>query len=130
MNSVDVAGGPDDDAMRRAHWHQAHPGEWIRAVGYDESESGALDRGRLDALAPGRPVRVQHRSGAMWVLSSAALEQIGAAESGLAGIERDPGGQPTGRLFPRLDGWCCTTGCLTTPHPIWLRSDADWPRSG
>jgi predicted amidohydrolase YtcJ len=100
--SVDVSDALDD-ALRAAHT-QADPGAWIRAVGYDESESGPLDRGRLDALAPGRPVRVQHRSGAMWVLSSAALEQIGASGSELDGMERYPDGQPTGRLF-RLDGW-------------------------
>jgi predicted amidohydrolase YtcJ len=106
--SIDVAGGLDD-ALRHAH-AQSDPGAWIRAVGYDESESGPLDRGRLDALAPGRPVRVQHRSGAMWVLSSAALERVGASGSGLDGmdgmdgLERDADGQPTGRLF-RLDGW-------------------------
>jgi predicted amidohydrolase YtcJ len=100
--SIDVASGLDD-ALRTAH-AQAPPGAWIRAVGYDESESGALDRGRLDALAPGRPVRVQHRSGAMWVLSSAALEQVGTPGSEPDGMERDPDGRPTGRLF-RLDGW-------------------------
>jgi predicted amidohydrolase YtcJ len=107
--SVDVASALDD-SLRAAH-AQAPPGAWIRAVGYDESESGALDRGRLDALAPGRPVRVQHRSGAMWVLSSTALEQVGAPGtpvgapgSELHGMERDPDGRPTGRLF-RLDGW-------------------------
>jgi len=100
--SVDVAGGLDD-ALRRAH-ARARPGAWVRAVGYDESASGVLDRRRLDALAPGRPVRVQHRSGAMWVLSSAALEAVGAGPSGPAGLEREPDGHPTGRLF-RLDGW-------------------------
>jgi predicted amidohydrolase YtcJ len=104
--SVDVAGALDD-ALRNAH-ARADPGDWIRAVGYDESESGPLDRWRLDALAPGRAVRVQHRSGAMWVLSSTALEVVGAPggadRSEPEGMERDPDGQLTGRLF-RLDGW-------------------------
>jgi predicted amidohydrolase YtcJ len=102
LGSVHVSSGLDD-AIGAAHG-QARPGEWIRAVGYHEAESGSLDRRRLDELAPGRPVRVQHRSGSMWVLSSAALERVGALESGEAGVERDPGGHPTGRLF-RLDGW-------------------------
>ena len=102
LNSVDVSRGLDE-AIGVAYGH-ARPGEWIRAVGYDEAESGSLDRWRLDELAPGRPVRVQHRSGSMWVLNSAALEGIGALESGEAGIERDPGGHPTGRVF-RLDDW-------------------------
>ncbi|MFZ0833283.1 MAG: amidohydrolase family protein, partial [Mycobacterium sp.] len=50
---------------------------WIRAVGYHESVAGELDRGRLDALQPHTPMRIQHRSGAMWTLNSAALTRIG-----------------------------------------------------
>ncbi|MFF6879034.1 amidohydrolase family protein [Streptomyces sp. NPDC012474] len=53
------------------------PGEWVRAVGYHESVAGELDRWTLDALVPDRPVRVQHRSGAMWFLNSAALRTAG-----------------------------------------------------
>ncbi|MFF6804040.1 amidohydrolase family protein [Streptomyces sp. NPDC012616] len=52
-------------------------GEWVRAVGYHESVAGELDRWTLDALVPDRPVRVQHRSGAMWFLNSAALRTAG-----------------------------------------------------
>jgi predicted amidohydrolase YtcJ len=100
--SVDVSSGLDD-AMRAAH-ALSLPGAAIRAVHYDEVRDGPLDRWRLDALAPGRAVRVQHRSGAMWVLSSVALEQVGAADTEEAGIERDHLGRPTGRMF-RLDDW-------------------------
>jgi predicted amidohydrolase YtcJ len=92
-----------DRTLRAAHAHTP-PGSALRAINYDEVGEGPLDRWRLDALAPGRPVRVQHRSGALWVLSTAALEQVGAGEAGEAGIERDERGEPTGRLF-RLDGW-------------------------
>ncbi|WP_328833669.1 amidohydrolase family protein [Streptomyces sp. NBC_00252] len=53
------------------------PGEWVRAVGYHESVAGDLDRWALDALAPDRPVRVQHRTGALWVWNSAALRAVG-----------------------------------------------------
>jgi predicted amidohydrolase YtcJ len=116
-DSVDVSGGLDD-AVRAAHAH-ALPGATIRAVRYDEVRHGHLDRWRLDALAPGRAVRVQHRSGALWVLSSVALELAGVSEAGEPadggpgdgipgvegeGIERDHLHRPTGRLF-RLDGW-------------------------
>lgn len=100
--SVDVAGGLDE-AVRVAH-ARARPGAAIRAVQYDEVRDGPLDRWRLDALAPGRAVRVQHRSGSLWVLSTAALEQVGAQEAQEEGIERDHLQRPTGRLF-RLDGW-------------------------
>jgi predicted amidohydrolase YtcJ len=79
-------------------------GGWVRAVGYHESVAGPLDRHRLDVVVPDRPVRVQHRSGAMWVLNTPALDRIGAMAADADGIERDEHGVPTGRLW-RLDGW-------------------------
>jgi predicted amidohydrolase YtcJ len=100
--SVDVA-HELDRAIRAAH-ATAPPGAPIRAVNYDEATAGPLDRLRLDGLAPGRAVRVQHRSGAAWVLSTVALEQVGAVDADEEGIERDHAGCPTGRLF-RLDEW-------------------------
>jgi predicted amidohydrolase YtcJ len=101
--SIDVSGDLDT-ALRAAHAEVA-PGAWLRAVGYDDDAHGPLDRARLDALAPGRPVRVQHRSGALWVLSSAALEAVGADDQ--AGLESDGDGRLTGRAF-RADGWLRT----------------------
>lgn len=77
---------------------------WLRAVGYHESVAGDIDRWQLDALVPDRPLRVQHRSGAMWILNSAAVSALGVEESGEAGVERDARGRATGRLF-RMDGW-------------------------
>jgi predicted amidohydrolase YtcJ len=100
--SVDVSAGLEG-AIRGAD-ALALPGAAIRAVGYDEGRHGPLDRWRLDALAPGRAVRVQHRSGALWVLSTVALDEVGAFEAAEEGIECDQLGRPTGRLF-RLDGW-------------------------
>ena len=78
---------------------------WIRGVGYHESVAGHLDRALLDRLAPDRPVRVQHRSGAMWVMNSPAVDRLGL-DRGVdqPGIERDAAGRATGRLF-RLDRW-------------------------
>ncbi len=60
----------------------ARPGSdgWIRAVGYHESVAGELDRAILDTVLPDIPVRVQHRSGALWILNSAALGRVGLAE--------------------------------------------------
>ncbi|MET1036901.1 MAG: amidohydrolase family protein [Aeromicrobium sp.] len=78
-------------------------GGWIRAVGYHESVAGDIDRSTLDAALPGMPVRVQHRGGALWILSSAALDLVAPLlEQDLPGIERDAAGRPTGRLW-RLD---------------------------
>ena len=76
-----------------------------RGVGYHESVAGALDRADLDVLVPDRPARVQHRSGALWMLNSRAIERLGL-DRGIdaPGIERDAAGRATGRLF-RLDRW-------------------------
>jgi predicted amidohydrolase YtcJ len=77
----------------------------LRGVGYHESVAGPLDRERLDALLPGAPVRIQHRSGALWMLSSEACRRLGLdAGVALPGVERDVEGRATGRLF-RLDAW-------------------------
>jgi predicted amidohydrolase YtcJ len=78
---------------------------WIRGVGYHDSVAGALDRDALDALAPGAAVRVQHRSGALWILSSAGVEKLGLDRGeGAPGVERDAAGRATGRLY-RADAW-------------------------
>ncbi len=76
---------------------------WLRVVGYHES-MGPLDRSRLDVLVPDRPVRVQHRSGSLWILNSAAADRVGLDTLGAVGVERDAAGRPTGRLFG-LDDW-------------------------
>ncbi len=80
------------------------PAQWVRAVGYHPSVAGDLDRHALDALLPDRPVRVQHRGGALWVFNSAALGLAGIDGCDLPGVERDTTGAPTGRLW-RMDGW-------------------------
>jgi predicted amidohydrolase YtcJ len=66
----------DRHATDRAIREAAGSG-WLRVVDLDEERSGPLDRARLDALAPTRPVRVQDRSGACWTLNSAALAAVG-----------------------------------------------------
>lgn len=82
----------------------APDGAWLRCVGYHESVAGQLDRWALDKLVPGRPVRVQHRTGALWMLNSAATELAGLDACELPGVERDADGKPTGRLW-RMDHW-------------------------
>jgi len=66
----------------------APAGAWLRGVGYHESVTGALDADVLDALVADNPVRVQHRSGAMWVLNRAALRATGLEHAA-----------PSGRVF-------------------------------
>lgn len=73
---------------------------WLRGVGYHESVAGMLDRVWLDGVAPARPVRIQHRSGRMWFLNTAALETLLAP-----GVSIPPGlDLVTGRLFDE-DAW-------------------------
>ena len=83
---------------------------WLRGVAYHECVAGDLDRARLDAWVPRRPLRIQHRSGALWVLNSAALAALGAErDPAPAGLERDASGRPTGRLY-RGDDWLRARG--------------------
>ena len=72
----------------------AEPGDdgWIRAVGYHDSVAGPLDRAALDAMVPTVPLRIQHRSGVLWILNSAGLARVGLA------------GHPDGRLRS-ADSW-------------------------
>ncbi len=76
---------------------------WLRAVGYDDA-TGHLDRWVLDAATAGRPARVQHRAGHLWVLNSAACAAVGLDGATHIGIERDGQGTATGRLFD-MDDW-------------------------
>jgi predicted amidohydrolase YtcJ len=69
------------------------PDGWIRAVGYHESVAGELDRTALDALVRDTPVRIQHRSGALWMLNSEALGRVGLPD------------HPDGRLRSADRGW-------------------------
>ena len=54
---------------------QASGGDWIRGVDYQEQQVGELDRWRLDELCSTRPMRIQHRSGKVWVCNSLALHE-------------------------------------------------------
>jgi predicted amidohydrolase YtcJ len=79
----------DRDALSRTL--RAHPPDargWLRGVGYHESVAGELDRAALDAIVATRPVRVQHRTGQLWMLNTAALEALDLASS-----------HPDGRLY-------------------------------
>ncbi|MEV5846953.1 amidohydrolase family protein [Streptomyces sp. NPDC051985] len=101
-------GPPDvrDRPALRTALHRAVPDRhgWVRGIGYDERVAGSLDATGLDALRADVPVRVQHRSGALWVLNSLAGERAGLAHGRHPGIERDDTGRPTGRLW-RADDW-------------------------
>ena len=76
------------------------PGEfWLRGIGYHESVTGALiDRHFLDRINPTRPIRIQHRTGRMWIFNSTGLHLLLAAGPPPDSLEREAG-QYTGRLF-------------------------------
>jgi predicted amidohydrolase YtcJ len=96
----------DVSASELADRIQTCPPGPVRVVGWHESEAlGHLDANALDRLAPGRDVRVQHRSGAVWVLSHRTLEALSATGPlDHGGLERAVDGGLTGRLF-RGDDW-------------------------
>lgn len=96
----------DDRAGLEALLREATPDRtgWIRAVDYHESVAGPLDCDLLDGLRGDVPVRLQHRTGALWILNSKALSLLAVDGSAPPGAERDARGALTGRLF-REDAW-------------------------
>ncbi len=74
----------------------------MRGVGYHESVAGEIDRHWLDRAVPHVPLRVQHRSGRLWIFNSAGLAQIGAWAAG-SPFER-VGSDLTGRIYD-ADDW-------------------------
>jgi predicted amidohydrolase YtcJ len=95
---------PDEFAATLGRADRARAaGSWLRVVDYHESTVGDIDGAVLDRLAPRGPVRVQHASGALWVLNSAALRHVIDGPTP-PGVERDAEGRPTGRVW-REDRW-------------------------
>ncbi|HEX3842283.1 MAG TPA: amidohydrolase family protein [Acidimicrobiales bacterium] len=116
-----VPAGPPDTPTAQAFGDRLRsaavtrePDQWVRAVGYHQSVAGDLDRWSLDALLSSHPVRVQHRSGAEWIVNSAGLEALGIDDDAPAGVERGADGQPTGRIW-RQDAWLATR--IASPPP-------------
>jgi predicted amidohydrolase YtcJ len=105
--SVDVTDLDVGDAARRVREAVPDARGWRRVVGYDDERHGPLDRTVLDGWSPTSPLRVQHRSGALWVLNTAALERLNATNDPPEGLERDSTGSPTGLLW-RADTWLHT----------------------
>lgn len=104
MESLDC--GPPLDAGRLAaalRGAAANTGGWIRGVGYHETVAGDIDRDWLDAHVPDAPVRIQHRSGRLWILNSRALDMLLRGGSGTHPVETVHG-RMTGRLFDG-DAW-------------------------
>lgn len=99
--SVDLTGVLDVTEIARRL--AASPAPFVRAVGYDERASGLPDAAELDRWLPDRPLRIQDRTGALWILNSAALALLNQHELP-AGAERDENEASTGRFW-REDRW-------------------------
>jgi len=90
------------------------PGKhWLRGIGYHESVLPNLDRDWLDSNGPDRPIRIQHRSGRLWVLNSQALEIIENAAASLARHEQQRLASGDGRLYDVDE----LLGSLMRPEP-------------
>ncbi len=80
-------------------------GQWISGAGWDDakfSEHRYINRHDLDAVAPDNPVYLEHVSGHLSAVNSAALKLIGisrtTADPTGGVIEKDAAGEPTGIL--------------------------------
>ncbi|MBV2235960.1 MAG: amidohydrolase family protein [Sterolibacterium sp.] len=85
---------------------QLPAGGWLRGIGYHASVAGEIDRAWLDRVLPQHPVRIQQRSGRLWIVNSLALQQLLALADASAlppGLEMR-NGQLTGRLLD-ADDW-------------------------
>lgn len=112
----------DGDALTRALATAPGTG-WLRGVGYHDSVAGMIDRHWLDRAGPDRPVRVQHRSGRMWIFNTAGLDALLA--TGLtppAALDYQ-----TGHLFDE-DGWL--RAALGSGPPDFATIGAQWARWG
>lgn len=104
MESVDLTDCRSVDAViARLRAGAGAPGTWVRAIGYDERGAGLPDRVLLDDWLPDRPLRVQDRTGAYWLLNSAGVAQLGETPFP-ACVELDADERPDGRIW-RGDAW-------------------------
>jgi len=92
-------------------------GGWLRGIGYHQSVAGEIDRDWLDRVLPLSPVRIQHRSGRLWILNSRALDIVAQGETPLETLD----GRFTGRLYD-ADNWLRDRIGATEP-PIRAASD-------
>jgi len=51
--------------------------DFIRGVGYHQSVAGNIDCAWLDKHGPNKPIRIQHRSGRLWILNSLSMKAYG-----------------------------------------------------
>ncbi len=106
LRSVRLENAQDfDDIVRivQTFAGQLQDGAWIRAVGYHERIAGPLGLPELDIISPRHPIRIQHQTGALWMLNSLALRSI-STDGDPDCVEKDEKNRPTGRIW-RGDHW-------------------------
>lgn len=93
VRSESVPCGPPEVATadELARQLQRSGSGWIRGIGYHESVMGLPDAKALDRLVPDRPLRIQHRSGRLWLLNSLALAELLKRAEAPAGLDREKG---------------------------------------
>ncbi|MEO5597897.1 MAG: amidohydrolase family protein [Novosphingobium sp.] len=109
LQSIDLSDCLTEVAIRQSLIQaatQRPDGQWLRATGLIEPDGIIPDAAMLDRWIDDRPLRVQDRTGALWVLNSAALERLGSGPWPDC-VERDAHGKPTGRIW-RGDAWLRT----------------------
>ena len=57
---------------------------WIRGFGYTDHVAGPINRAWLDRCVPHHPVRIQHRSGRLWMFNTAGVKRLSTQLDGLA----------------------------------------------
>jgi predicted amidohydrolase YtcJ len=114
--SVDLSGcvgmAVVKQALRR-HAATLEPRAWVRAIGFVEPDTALPDRHSLDQWIPDRPMRIQDRTGALWLLNSQAILAL-AAGPWPDCVECDGSGTPTGRIW-RGDAWLRSVLPLSPP---------------
>lgn len=114
--SLDLRGGPLPADP------QAEGAGWLRVVGLGVED---VERADLDAVWPGRPVRAQHRSGALTILNTAAVDLV-AADAELTEDERR-----TGRLWRERSRLAAIEQLALAPElERWGRELAAWGVTG
>ncbi len=106
LSSVDLTGLVSENAVAgalRAAAASKPSGTWIRALGYDERAAGLPNAARLSQWLPEHALRIQDRTGALWMLNQKGLDLIGQGPYP-SGVELTPSAQPTGRIW-REDAW-------------------------
>lgn len=113
----------------RAHAETLPVSAWVRAVNYDERAAGLPDADQLADWLPHHKLRMQDRTGALWLLNRQALADLGQGPFP-SGVAVSADGRPSG-VIRREDGWLRSHLPQETPDLSALsRQGAAWGLTG